>query len=399
MKPNNKLILAFGILGLLVAVLLSPLYSAATDSVTTNPISLKICHEVGTINVRIAFTCKSNEEDILYQLVGPEGPRGLGYADTFSQSEAVVSTGEKIFNVSSVGSFAVGMRVRIIAETGPYKATEFYLASPIAYLEGIITDIAGKSITVNVDSFSGLGSFSNWQFTVAGNVGATGATGATGAQGIKGDKGDKGDTGSQGATGSSGAAGATGATGSTGATGATGSTGATGATGSTGATGATGSTGATGLTTIGDFASFTSDQTQYVISNSPTAVTYNGAGSAQGISVANNSRITFTKAGKYNIAFSFQLSDTAKTSTVDIWLRKGGVDVPLTNTTVYMDKNNSKYVAAWNFFVDVINPVTDYYQIMWYSASATSQLLYAPAQTSPDIPAIPSVIVTVNQVG
>jgi hypothetical protein len=243
---------------------------------------------------------------------------------------------------------------------------------------------------VNVDSYSGLGSFSNWQFTVAGNVGATGATGATGAQGIKGEKGDKGDTGSQGATGSSGAAGAAGSPGSTGATGAT---------GSTGATGATGSTGATGLTTIGDFASFTSDQTQFVLSNSPTAVTYNGAGSAQGISVSNNSRITFTNAGKYNIAFSFQLSDTAKTSTVDIWLRKGGLDVPLTNTTVYMDKNNSKYVAAWNFFVDVVNPATDYYQIMWYSASATSQLLYAPAQTSPDIPAIPSVIVTVNQVG
>ena len=390
MKPNNKLILALGILGILAAFLFSPIYSSATDSVTTNPIALKICHEVRTINVRIAFTCKSNEEDVLYQLVGPEGPRGLGFADTFSQSEAVVSTGEKIFNVTSVGAFALAMRVRIIAETGPYKATEFYLASPIAYLEGTITDIVGKSITVNVDSYLGLGSFSNWQFTVAGNVGATGATGATGAQGIKGEKGDKGDTGSQGATGSSGAAGAAGSPGSTGATGAT---------GSTGATGATGSTGATGLTTIGDFASFTSDQTQYVLSNSPTAVTYNGAGTAQGISVSNNSRITFTNAGKYNIAFSFQLSDTAKTSTVDIWIRKGGVDVPLTNTTVYMDKNNSRYVAAWNFFVDVVNPVTDYYQIMWYSASATSQLLYAPAQTSPDIPAIPSVIVTVNQVG
>ena len=390
MKPNNKLILALGILGILAAFLFSPIYSSATDSVTNNPIALKICHEVRTINVRIAFTCKSNEEDVLYQLVGPEGPRGLGYADTFSKSEAFISTGEKIFNVSSVGAFALGMRVRIIAETGPYKATEFYLASPIAYLEGIITEIVGESITVNVDSYSGLGSFSNWQFTVAGNVGATGATGATGAQGIKGDKGDKGDTGSQGATGSSGAAGAAGSPGSTGATGAT---------GSTGATGATGSTGATGLTTIGDFASFTSDQTQYVLSNSPTAVTYNGAGTAQGISVSNNSRITFTNAGKYNIAFSFQLSDTAKTSTVDIWIRKGGVDVPLTNTTVYMDKNNSRYVAAWNFFVDVVNPVTDYYQIMWYSASATSQLLYAPAQTSPDIPAIPSVIVTVNQVG
>jgi len=93
------------------------------------------------------------------------------------------------------------------------------------------------------------------------------------------------------------------------------------------------------------------------------------------------------------------MNDTAKSSTVDIWLRKGGVDVPLTNTTLYMDRYNSRYVAAWNFFVDVENPATDYYQIIWYSSSSTAQLLYAPAQTSPVVPAIPSAIVTVNQVG
>jgi hypothetical protein len=64
-----------------------------------------------------------------------------------------------------------------------------------------------------------------------------------------------------------------------------------------------------------------------------------------------------------------------------------------------MDKYNSRYVAAWNFFVEVTDPLTDYYQIMWYSTSTTAQLLYVAPQSSPDIPAIPSAIVTVNQVG
>jgi hypothetical protein len=36
---------------------------------------------------------------------------------------------------------------------------------------------------------------------------------------------------------------------------------------------------------------------------------------------------------------------------------------------------------------------------MWYSTSTTAQLLYVAPQSSPDIPAIPSAIVTVNQVG
>jgi len=64
-----------------------------------------------------------------------------------------------------------------------------------------------------------------------------------------------------------------------------------------------------------------------------------------------------------------------------------------------MDRYNSRYVAAWNFFVDVTNPATDYYQIMWYTSSTSAQLQYVPAQTNPDVPAIPSAIVTVNQVG
>ncbi|MGI9227017.1 MAG: collagen-like triple helix repeat-containing protein [Candidatus Nanopelagicaceae bacterium] len=378
MKPANRFALPLGAIGVAMAFLFSPIYDLATSAYDSTPVSIKICHELGSSKVRIALSCNSNEEDLIYKFVGPEGPRGLGYADTYSNTLVNVSVGEKTFEVKDTGAFKIGMRVRVIAETGPMSATEVLLACPIAYLEGTIIDISGKKIIVSVDSTTGTGSYNGWQFTVAGNVGATGAKGDkgdTGATGAKGDKGDKGETGPQGPSGASGL------------------------TGSTGAAGATGATGAPGTTTIGDFASFTSDQTQTVIGNAPTPVTYNGAGTAQGIIVTNNSRITFSKAGQYNISFSFQIADSAKSSAIDIWIRKGGQDVPLTNTTVYLDRYNTRYVAAWNFFVDVVNPATDYYQIMWYSTSTTAQLLYAPAQTSPSVPAIPSAIVTVNQVG
>ena len=380
--------MSFGIFVLAISFFFSPMYDLTTNAYNSNPLSVKICNENGTFKLRLAFNCKFNETDLIYQLIGPEGPRGLGYADTFSNSKVEVSTGEKVFNVKDVGAFAIGMRVRVSAETGPLNSVESLLICPVAYLEGTITNIEGKTITVFADTFTGSGEYSAWQFMVAGNVGAKGDTGAKGDKGDKGDKGEKGDTGAQGPAGPSGAQGSTGATGTQGATGVT------------GAKGDTGAQGTPGITTLGDYGSFTSNITQSMDATPvPKAVTYN-EGSGVGITIAEGSKIKFTKTGTYNIAFSFQLYDKGKNAVnIDIWLRDKNGDVPLSNTTVYLDKQNARYVAAWNFFVDVVDPSTDFFQIMWFSESTDSQILFVPEQTNPSIPAIPSVIMTVNQVG
>ena len=391
MKREDKLGISASVILLALAFLFSPIYDLTTSAYSTNPISLKVCNENGTLKLRLAFTCKANESDLVYQLIGPEGPRGLGYADTFSRTNVDVSGGEKTFDVKDVGAFTIGMRVRVNAETGPLNSTETLLACPVAYLEGTIINIEGKRITVFVDTFTGTGSYSSWQFAVAGNVGAKGDTGA---KGEKGEKGDKGDTGAQGPAGPSGPSGAQGSTGSQG------SAGAPGTPGAKGETGATGAQGTPGITTLGDYGSFTSNLTQSMDATpAPKAVTYND-GSGVGITIVDGSKIKFTKTGAYNIAFSFQLYDKGKSAlNIDIWLRDKNGDVPLSNTTVYLDKTQARYVAAWNFFVDVNDPITDYYQIMWYSESTDAQILYVPEQTNPSIPAIPSVIMTVNQVG
>jgi hypothetical protein len=91
-------------------------------------------------------------------------------------------------------------------------------------------------LTVNVDLFSGSGTYSAWNIVAAGQQGVTGPTGPTGPTGTTGN------TGATGPTGPTGSIGATGATGPTGPTGAASTVaGPTGPTGPTGATGPTGS--------------------------------------------------------------------------------------------------------------------------------------------------------------
>jgi len=101
--------------------------------------------------------------------------------------------------------------------------------------------------------------------------------------------------------------------------------------------------------------------------------------------------------GVYNVVFSAQLNRTSGGSAqiVSIWLRKNGVDVPNTATHVSVQANAGKLVASWNFFVDMTP--SDTIQIMW-SQNGAIQLLSEPEDLVLPHPAIPSVIVTINQV-
>lgn len=149
----------------------------------------------------------------------------------------------------------------------------------------------------------------------------------------------------------------------------------------------------------GSSASYWSTADQTGTANSIQPMTITDVDWETGISVANSSRITMANAGKYNIAFSAQLRQTNSSGVVNIWLAKNGTAIANTNTKVSMSANDPYNVAAWNFFVDAA--ANDYYQIMWSSSSANS-IIEAEAATGSGAtlhPAIPSVIITVNQVG
>ena len=267
-----------------------------------------------------------------------------------------------------------------------------------------------------------------------GSTGAPGATGATGAAGkcttayqewialghsgstsdylnwLKGAKGDKGVAGAQGLTGAIGPQGPPGIAGTNGINGATGATGATGPAGPQGPQGIQGIQGIPGVTSgFGDSASFW-DLTQQgddgaggYLPNTAYPMQFGQADTANniGISMTAGNQITFTHAGVYNIAFSAQISRSqgGASSNISIWLAKNGTNVPDTNTDFTLQSNAQRYVAAWNFFVPVTCATTcDTYQLMWSAESEFSALVYIPAQTLPDRPAIPSIILTVNQV-
>lgn len=155
-----------------------------------------------------------------------------------------------------------------------------------------------------------------------------------------------------------------------------------------------------GGTGLGYYGSFFSSQTQTGTENSAQAMTLNTTDFADGVSIVNNSRITLANAGKYNILFSAQLYNTSgPTSTVNIWLSKNGTAVELTNTRLSVTSNNPYLVAAWNFFVDAA--AGDYFELIWSASNVDTEIAYVGAQTVNSIyhPAIPSVILTVNQVG
>lgn len=221
--------------------------------------------------------------------------------------------------------------------------------------------------------------------------GATGAQGAMGVTGAQGPKGDKGDTGEVGPTGPQGLQGPTG------------SPGIDGAAGATGATGAQGPQGAPGTTTFGYRGSFYSTVSQsQLVANSPKAFTYDvtEANATLGVSISESSKILIENAGVYNIAFSAVMAKTdAGDDFADIWLRKNGQDVPWTNTFLRLNAANDRRVAAWNFFVKA--EAGDFYELIWLSRTSTRLYVIAePAATSPVIkPAVPSIILTVNQVG
>ena len=154
-------------------------------------------------------------------------------------------------------------------------------------------------------------------------------------------------------------------------------------------------------TATGSYGSFYDTTTQTnPVANIPRSMSLNSTDISNGVSVSGstnpfNTYIKTQNAGIYNIQFSAQVDKTdGGSDDIVIWLRKNGIDLTDTATTLTLPTNNSKVVAAWNWFVTSANG--DYYQIIWRSADTDLRLL--AESISVDHPGIPSVIVTANRV-
>lgn len=112
---------------------------------------------------------------------------------------------------------------------------------------------------------------------------------------------------------------------------------------------------------------------------------------------ATKSQITFASAGTYNIQFSAQLHNTGgggSGQTVDIWFALNGNSIADSATKLVVPSNAPYVVAAWNFILSVA--AGDYAEIFWLTDNNNIKLEYVAA--APPVPAIPSVIITAQQI-
>jgi hypothetical protein len=123
-------------------------------------------------------------------------------------------------------------------------------------------------------------------------------------------------------------------------------------------------------TATGSYGSFydTTIQTNPV-ANAANSMSFNETAITNGVSISGsispfNTYIKTENAGVYDIQFSAQIDKTdGGSDDIDIWIRKNGIDLLDTATKLTLPTNNSKAVAAWNWFVQ--SAANDYYQIIW----------------------------------
>ena len=122
----------------------------------------------------------------------------------------------------------------------------------------------------------------------------------------------------------------------------------------------------------------------------------------QGVEVRNGFEIWFAQPGQYLVSFRLQVTNRDDADHLfEVWAGFNGTNYPLSNTR--FDIPQRKSASEWGHIVPsitgiftVTNPDNDYLTIKWWSDSLLVFLEHYPAQTSPDRPEIPSVIMTIN---
>ena len=114
-------------------------------------------------------------------------------------------------------------------------------------------------------------------------------------------------------------------------------------------------------------------------------------------SEATKSQIKFAHAGTYNIQFSAQMHNTGgggSGNTVNIWFGLNGSWIANSDTKLTVQSNSPYVVAAWNFVLSVA--AGDYVEIYWFTDN--SNIIIEHESATADHPAIPSVIITAQQI-
>lgn len=152
---------------------------------------------------------------------------------------------------------------------------------------------------------------------------------------------------------------------------------------------------------LGLYGTFIDTTDQALVSTSAAqAVTLNTAIDSRGISVVNNSRITFEIAGVYKILASVQVTSNANSiSEVNFFFKKNGSAIANSNTRIDLEPRKSPSALYHGCFtiefqLNVAN--NDYIELFWVANNLGISLDVIPADAIH--PQAPSVILNVAQV-
>jgi len=116
------------------------------------------------------------------------------------------------------------------------------------------------------------------------------------------------------------------------------------------------------------------------------------------------SKVVVAQDGLYNAQFSAQFINTTNdVQDINIWFRKNGTDIAGSNSQFGIKARKStgsasRLIAAMNFYIELAE--NDYFEMMWRVSDSGVSMEQFPAVTAsgstPDIPATPSIILTVT---
>ena len=148
--------------------------------------------------------------------------------------------------------------------------------------------------------------------------------------------------------------------------------------------------------------------TQTSSATSASAMIYEVTDFGNGISIdgGNSSQIVVAHPGRYNLQFSVQLYNIGNASdSVYIWLSQNGQNVENSNSIVTVpakDNNNNPgaVIAGWNLVFET-HSQNEYVQLLWFTNDETHTFIAAVSSqaatvSTPYLPAVPSVLVTVS---
>lgn len=150
-------------------------------------------------------------------------------------------------------------------------------------------------------------------------------------------------------------------------------------------------------TGILNYGFFTNGTQTNPVANTVNILTLSNTGPTNGVSVVGGNAITVANAGTYTKLFTLTVSKTAGgTSSISIWLRLNGVDVPGSRQDLELINTLAQVFVSGNFTLDI--PAGGNIQLCWSSADTTVRLSALPAAVTPTRPTGASAKITITRI-